>query len=84
LSNALWFFIRVSDMAAFEASNAGLSIPGLIPRCWKFITAPSLLIMHLTLFKGEGGCLYWKLVGKVNYFFCSAKFKLKYKFPGGL
>jgi len=53
----------------------GLLILVLNLRRGKFITsAASGFLMHVTLFKGERGCLYWELVGKVNYYFsCSVK-----------
>jgi hypothetical protein len=76
--------LRLCTCLWYESTNAGLLILALNPRCEKFITsAASGLIMHVTLCKGERGCLYWKLVGKVNYFSCSVKLSWSTNFWGG-
>jgi hypothetical protein len=58
----------------YESTNVALLILVLNLRCGKFVTsAASGLLMHVTLFKVERGCLYSKLLGKVNYFSYSVK-----------
>jgi len=84
------FMLFIKRFATFrvylwcESTNVELLILVLNLRCGKFITsAASGLLIHVTLFKVERGCLYWKLLGKVNYFSYSVKLSWSTNFWGG-